>query len=123
MEQRGTGGQGPGQLCIDTHLRTKTSDSLDMLCLVVSSHLNCPDLKQVSCSVDNVNEQEQAHATPSSTRPLTRPTLPTRRCQSRQLQPQELNTHVTDGYWQLRPRRGAVHVDVAGRYVCLGNME
>jgi hypothetical protein len=39
MKQRGTAGQGPAGLCIDTHPRTNTCDSLDMPCLVSSPSL------------------------------------------------------------------------------------
>jgi len=37
MVQRGTAGQGPGRLCIDTHPRTNISDSLDVLCSSIFS--------------------------------------------------------------------------------------
>jgi len=48
MVQRDTAGQGPGRLCVYTHPRTQTSDSLDMICLVSSPSLIFTDSYHLS---------------------------------------------------------------------------
>jgi hypothetical protein len=46
---------------------------------------------------------------------VTGPTLPIRRCQPRQLQPQLLTRHVTLGFQQVRPR--GVHSRSLGEHL------